>query len=73
MLSSITIDTTTLPRRCDTPRLIVPRFFFYHCLTAYLQLYSISVRYGSPALKFSVVTERPVTIAIRTQGPQPYH
>ena len=27
MLSSITIDTTTLPRRCDTPRLIVPRFF----------------------------------------------
>ena len=27
MVSSITIDTTTFTRRCDTPRLIVPRFF----------------------------------------------
>ena len=33
MVSSITMDTTTFTRRCDTPRLIVPRFFD-HCLTA---------------------------------------
>ena len=44
MLSSITTDTTTLPRRCDTPRLIVPRFFWSLKKMPPIQLYSISVR-----------------------------